>query len=139
MIWTDTCWLFCLQALGGVLAVAIGVAFVAVQVLSHYGVITVHWTNVNEKVVTLVDANADGKLDSSDFRVWGKKLLAVLAEVGAMAHPERLRLSHAFLSVPTLLRSSACSACDASTGSAFRRRLCCRVCHGAALLGSSAS
>lgn len=98
MIWTDTCWLFCLQALGGVLAVAIGVAFVAVQVLSHYGVITVHWTNVNEKVVTLVDANADGKLDSSDFRVWGKKLLAVLAEVGAMAHPERLRLSHAFLS-----------------------------------------
>eukprot|EP00193_Tetraselmis_chui_P014674 CAMPEP_0177775990 /NCGR_PEP_ID=MMETSP0491_2-20121128/14441_1 /TAXON_ID=63592 /ORGANISM="Tetraselmis chuii, Strain PLY429" /LENGTH=238 /DNA_ID=CAMNT_0019294685 /DNA_START=84 /DNA_END=800 /DNA_ORIENTATION=+ len=68
------------KCLSATLGFAIGLGFILVQVLSHYGVITVHWSNVNERVVALADSNGDGKLDSSDYKAWGKKLLGVLSE-----------------------------------------------------------
>lgn len=49
------------KTIGRLVAVAVGLVFVLVQALAHYGVITVHWSATRDKVIALVDQDGDGE------------------------------------------------------------------------------
>jgi uncharacterized membrane protein (Fun14 family) len=53
----------------------VGGAFVFLQVLSHYGWITINWGTINKKVQAALDQDGDGKLDMKDVKIAGGRAL----------------------------------------------------------------
>ena len=70
-----------LKMVGKAIAVVIGLAFVLVQGLAHFGVVTVHWSEVHQKATKLVDSDGDGDFDKDDMRRIGKSVIGALSEV----------------------------------------------------------
>lgn len=68
---------YALKKVGKVVAVAIGLLFVAIQVLSYQGLVTVHWGEV--------EARVDPLLETSSLDAAWRSLLAVLTHNVAFA------------------------------------------------------
>ncbi len=61
-------------------AYGVGMGLIALQALSHYGLVTVHWEKVRDCVTGAVDTNGDKKVDQVDVR---KGMSRVVAFLGA--------------------------------------------------------
>jgi uncharacterized membrane protein (Fun14 family) len=68
---------YALKKVGKVLAVAVGLLFVAVQLLSYQGLVTVHWSEV--------EARVDPLLETSSLEAAWRSMLAVLTHNVAFA------------------------------------------------------
>ena len=53
---------YALKKVGKLLAVALGLLFIALQILAYYGFVTVNWTEVQEQVDPLLEASALNRL-----------------------------------------------------------------------------
>lgn len=58
--------------------ISIGSLFVVLQVLQHYGFLTVRWDRVQAEVVRNLDANEDGKLDEKDVAIYRSRALEIV-------------------------------------------------------------
>jgi uncharacterized membrane protein (Fun14 family) len=56
----------------------VGVGFIFLQTLSHYGFISIHWNAIKDKTEKVLDVNGDGKFDADDVKVYLKRLLSFL-------------------------------------------------------------
>lgn len=68
-----------MKRIGNGAAAAIGVGFICLQGLSYAGYIKIDFGKVQKDVTKLVDANGDGKVDSSDLKLYWNKLQDVLS------------------------------------------------------------
>jgi uncharacterized membrane protein (Fun14 family) len=59
-------------------AYGVGVGFIFLQTLSHYGFISINWRLIKEKTEKALDANGDGKFDMDDVKLYVKKTFAFL-------------------------------------------------------------
>ena len=53
---------YALKKVGKLLAVALGLLFIALQILAYYGFVTVNWAEVQEQVDPLLEASALNRL-----------------------------------------------------------------------------
>eukprot|EP00053_Salpingoeca_punica_P003559 m.43824 g.43824 ORF g.43824 m.43824 type:complete len:155 (-) comp12264_c0_seq1:277-741(-) len=59
--------------IGKTAAVALGTGFIALQLLSYNGYVSVNWQKMEADVMGALDLNKDGKVDQEDLRSWFKK------------------------------------------------------------------
>lgn len=69
-----------IKVVSGVVALFLGIAFVATQVAASQGIIEVNWTNIERMVTNSLDHNKDGKVDVSDAKHHLNKGLGLLAQ-----------------------------------------------------------
>mmetsp|Transcript_21866 Transcript_21866/g.37366 ORF Transcript_21866/g.37366 Transcript_21866/m.37366 type:complete len:222 (-) Transcript_21866:250-915(-) len=69
-----------LKRVGQLMAVVVGLAFVALQGLTYTGIITVNWTHIHSTLGKVLDVNKDGKLSDKDFKAAVVIGLDVLAQ-----------------------------------------------------------
>lgn len=51
------------------LAVGIGCGFIALQALSYYGFVTVHWGKIGSDITKAFDQDGDGRLTANDAKI----------------------------------------------------------------------
>ena len=59
-------------------AYGVGVGFMFLQALSHYGFIQINWRAIKEKTEKALDADGDGKFDAKDVKVYFTRFLGFL-------------------------------------------------------------
>ncbi|GMH42340.1 hypothetical protein BSKO_10259 [Bryopsis sp. KO-2023] len=58
-----------IKVVGSVVAVVLGLGFVALQVLSYYGIIDIKWKVLEDNLVEALDVSGDGKVDKEDAKI----------------------------------------------------------------------
>lgn len=69
-----------IKVVSGMVALFLGIAFVATQVAASQGIISVNWTDIEHMVTKSLDQNKDGKVDVSDAKHHLNKALGLLAQ-----------------------------------------------------------
>ena len=60
-------------------AYGVGVGFICLQALSHYGYISIHWGKVGKDIEKAADQNGDGKFDATDLKIMVQRAIKWLS------------------------------------------------------------
>mmetsp|Transcript_23194 Transcript_23194/g.64299 ORF Transcript_23194/g.64299 Transcript_23194/m.64299 type:complete len:127 (-) Transcript_23194:1543-1923(-) len=65
---------------GRFVGVVVGMGFVGLQTMKHFGFVDVNWNKVKDSAIRPLDTNGDGKLDAKDAEVWWKRSQSILQD-----------------------------------------------------------
>mmetsp|Transcript_30397 Transcript_30397/g.81745 ORF Transcript_30397/g.81745 Transcript_30397/m.81745 type:complete len:165 (+) Transcript_30397:35-529(+) len=63
-------------------SVGVGIAFVALTILSKAGYVTINYTKLERDILSIADFNKDGKLDAVDYQFATQKFVHLLTDHG---------------------------------------------------------
>lgn len=67
-----------MKQVGKVMAFLVGIGFIGLQSMAHYGYIQIDWMKVKESAKKTIDSNGNGSLDSEDLKAYWKSFKAIL-------------------------------------------------------------
>lgn len=70
------------RAVTGGVSLGVGIAFIALSILSKAGFISINYTELERYILSLADFNKDGKLDRDDYTFASQKLVHLLTDHG---------------------------------------------------------
>jgi uncharacterized membrane protein (Fun14 family) len=70
---------YAVKKVSKVAAFGVGLIFIGIQLARYYGVVEdIQWQKIEDRLVETLDADGDGKLTASDFKVHFDKAVEVL-------------------------------------------------------------